>query len=161
MWTQLCKHVRLNVYYSHKFTAYSVISTWVGIQLAAEDRQAHQDRQTYIHTYRQTDRQTDRGGSSHRESLFVLAFIGDVDEEGYNGGVPLHQLHHKVEAQMHTLTDKALMPGCAAADQAVQRLHHHLTLGLVTLHQTSNPKPCNLTPLSHFGPCNPAPNLEP
>ena len=66
----------------------------------------------------------------------MLVFIGYVDEEGHNRGVPLHQLHHKVEAQMHTLTDQAFMPGRTAADQAIQRLHHHLALGLVTLHQT-------------------------
>ncbi len=57
---------------------------------------------------------------SYRKALFVLVFIGNVNQEGYYGRVPLHQLHHEVEAQMHTLTDQALMPCCTAADQSVQ-----------------------------------------
>ncbi len=71
------------------------------------------------------------------KALFVLVFIGNVNQEGYYGRVPLHQLHHEVEAQMHTLTDQALMPRSTAADQSVQRLHHHLTLSFVPL-ETSN-----------------------
>ena len=67
----------------------------------------------------------------------MLVFVGDVDEEGHNGGVPLHQLNHEVETQMHTLTDQARMPGSTAADQAIQGFHHHFTLGLVALHQAA------------------------
>ena len=70
---------------------------------------------------------------AHREPLFVFVFVGDVDEEGHNGGMPLHQLYHEVEAQMHTLTDQALMPRSTAADQPIQRLHHHFTLCFITL----------------------------
>ncbi|KAA6417638.1 MAG: hypothetical protein FRX49_12430 [Trebouxia sp. A1-2] len=66
------------------------------------------------------------------KKTFPTAFLHDTgflrDQEGYYGRVPLHQLHHEVEAQMHTLTDQALMPRSTAADQSVQRLHHHLTL---------------------------------
>ena len=65
----------------------------------------------------------------------MLIFIGDIDEEWYNVGVPMHQLQQKVEARRHTLTDQALMPRCAAADQPVQGFHNHLTLCFVTLRQ--------------------------
>lgn len=54
------------------------------------------------------------------KALFVLVFVGNINEKGYYGRVALHQLHHKVEAQMHTLTDQALVPSSTAADQPVQ-----------------------------------------
>ena len=57
---------------------------------------------------------------AYRKALFVLVFIGNVNEEGYYCRMPPHQLHHEVEAQMHTLTDQALMPRRTAADQSVQ-----------------------------------------
>ena len=99
------------------------------------DRQTYEQagRQIYRQTYRQTDiptaqlthgqtdRQTDtQKQAPHRKALFVFVLVGNVNEEGHNGGVPLHQLHHEVEAQMHTLTNQAFMPGGTAADQSVQ-----------------------------------------
>ena len=98
-----------------------------------------------------------KGTITHRKALFVFIFIGNVDEEGHNGGMTLHELHHKVQAQMHTLTDQALVPRCTAADQPVQGFHHHLTLSLVSLPQSnslsSNSKqPCSEATLKvvHF-----------
>ena len=76
---------------------------------------------------------------SYRKALLVLVFVGDVDEEGDHGGVALHELHHKVEAQMHALTDQALMPSCTVPDEALQGVNHHLTLCLVALHNQALP----------------------
>jgi len=79
------------------------------------------------------------------KALFVLVFVGNINEKGYYGRVALHQLHHKVEAQMHTLTDQALVPSSTAADQPVQWLHHHLTLSFVTLQMSKMPRGCKIT----------------
>lgn len=73
----------------------------------------------------------------YSKALFVLVLIGDVDQERNHSWVALHELHHKVEAQMHPLTDQALMPGCTVAYQPFQGIDYHLTLSLVTLQQAT------------------------
>ena len=70
---------------------------------------------------------------AHRKALAVLGLVGDVDEEGDDGGVAPHQAHDRVQRQVHALDDHALAPGLARAYEPVQALQHHPALRLVGL----------------------------
>ena len=78
---------------------------------------------------------------AHREALAVLGLVGDVDEEGHDGGVAPHQAHDRVQRQVRALHDHALAPALACAYEPVQALQHHLALRLVALRRTY-PRDC-------------------
>ena len=48
-----------------------------------------------LHACRMEGARVDR--ERHRKSFAVLGLVGDVDEEGEDGGVALHEPHHAVQ----------------------------------------------------------------
>ena len=69
----------------------------------------------------------------HRKPLTVLGLVGDMDKEGDDGAMPLHEAHDKVQRQVRALHNQAFCAGLACRYQLLQRPANKLALRLVPL----------------------------